>query len=81
LGSVGSVGSEKMAGVIDCEDLNWRAVLNGILLAGMEADLINFDYHRHATFCEMIAEMYGMNFEPESDPKLNTAYLRQRTSN
>jgi hypothetical protein len=48
--------------VVNCSTLRWREALKSELQAGVEVDLINFDYTADGQIVEMLAISHSLNF-------------------
>jgi hypothetical protein len=61
---------------IDCLDAStWEALLEATILKGWDAELLNFDYTLHGSFCDKLAKR--RNVELVIKPKSKTASVRQ----
>ena len=60
----------------DHED--WSAILHSFLYNGIEVDLINFDFDKHAQPCALIAEAFAIEFRLDRDLQSRVAHFRRK---
>jgi hypothetical protein len=62
--------------VIDCRAFDWKTSVEARLEAGVEVDLIHFNFSLDGRVCIELAKRFGVEFRPSRNPDANEAQFR-----